>query len=460
MPWKRKRTHRHSEQPPRPPRFRAKGCGCFGAAIVLLLLVGVLVWSQWMFLRHRYITYPRMAEAMAVLEEQRRPKLRDDTLNDLRGVFHAHSLLSHDSMGTPEEIVRGAQLAKIDFVFLTDHPATPPKDVPPELQGQHGGITLIPGVETSQGMIAWFFDTRTVDPQASLAEQIAAVQAAGGVAAVCHPDEPRPWDNLPPFTAMEIYNLHADAKKTRLTMSYRLGENFWSMSKYPMQVFHGLFHDPAGYVEIWDHLTAGGDGDGGRRVVAIAGNDAHQNNGVRLIVSPSGALVLTDTSPKVSPLLELNNWLARRYASGHRSGETLWRWDADLYERSFRFVNTHLLSSGRSPQELRAALEAGHAYVAFDSLVTATGFDFTYHVLDLRYVMGDQAPWSPQGVLGVDLPVTAMISLKRNGVPVAQAHDTQLRYTPTEPGVYRVEVLLEYDGTLLPWIYSNPIYLK
>jgi hypothetical protein len=74
--------------------------------------------------------------------------------------------------------------------------------------------------------------------------------------------------------------------------------------------------------------------------------------------------------------------------------------------------------------------------------------------------MGDEAQLSPQGVLGVDLPLSAVISLKRNGVQVAEAHDTQLRYTPKEPGVYRVEVLLDYDGTFLPWIYSNPIYLK
>jgi hypothetical protein len=460
MPWKKKRKQRQSEQPQRPARFRAKGCGCFLLATLFPILLGVFLWSQWTFLRHRFVTYPRLAAAMAALEQRRTPLLRDDGLTDLRGVFHSHSLLSHDSMGTPAEIVRGAQLAKIDFIFLTDHPAAPPKDVPPELQGEHGGITLIPGVETSQGMIAWFFDTRTVDPNASLAEQIAAVQKAGGVAAVCHPDEPRPWDNLPPFTAMEIYNLHADAKKTKLTMSYRLGENFWSMSKYPMEVFYGLFHDPAGYVAIWDHLTTGSEGHEGRRVVALAGNDAHQNNGVRLIVSPTGSLVLTDTSPKVSPLLELNNWFAHRYASGHPAGETLWRWDADLYERSFHFVNTHLLARGRSPEDLRAALEAGHAYVAFDSLVTASGFDFSYRFLDLRYAMGDEAPWSPQGVLAVDLPVPAIISLKRNGVQVAQARDTRFRFTPKESGVYRVEVLLDYDGTLLPWIYSNPIYLK
>jgi hypothetical protein len=464
MPWKKKRKHRHSTGVSRMPRLQTRGCGCFATALLLAIVFIVLLTQQWTFLRHRFVTYPHLADAMATFEDLRRPKQRDDGLTDLRGVFHAHSLLSHDSMGTPAEIVRGAQLAKIDFVFLTDHPATPPKDVPAELQGQQGGITLIPGVETSQGMLAWFFDTRTVDPKASLAEQIAAVQAVGGMAAVCHPDEPRPWDNLPPFDAMEIYNLHADAKKTRLTMGYRLGENFWSMSRYPMQVFYGLFHDPEEYVALWDHQTVGRPdetgGQTGRRVVAIAGNDAHQNNGLRLVVSPRGTLVLTDTGPKISPMMEWNNWLARRYIAGHREGETLWRWDADLYERSFRFVNTHLLAVGRTPQELRAAFQAGHAYVAFDSLVTATGFDFSYRFANQRALMGDEAPLTPQGVLNVEVPISAVISLKRNGVLVADTHDSQLHYTPKEPGVYRVEVLLDYDGNLLRWIYSNPIYLK
>jgi hypothetical protein len=215
-------------------------------------------------------------------------------------------------------------------------------------------------------------------------------------------------------------------------MNYRLGEMFWSMPKYPMQVFYGLFHDPAGYVAIWDHLTIGDEAHPGRRVVALAGNDAHQNNGVRLVVAPNGGLVLTDTSPKIDPMMKLDNWLARRYATGHAVGETIWRWDADLYERSFRFVNTHLLTTGRSPQELRAALEAGHGYVAFDSLVTATGFEFAYRAGEQHLVMGDEAPLPPHGEMSVEVPVNALISLKRNGVPVEQAHGTQLLYAPKE----------------------------
>ncbi|SRR5579871_274557 len=459
MPWKKKRKQRR-EDDSRSIRFLSKGCGCLALLVLFVAAATAFFWSQWTFLHHRFVDYPHLADYLERTEESRHPKLRDDGLVDFRGVFHAHSFLSHDSMGTPEEIVRGAQRAKIDFVFLTDHPATPPHEVPPDLEGIHGGVTLIPGVETSQGMIAWFFDPRTVDPKASLAAQIAAVQAAGGVAAVCHPDEPRPWQELPPFTAMEIYNLHADARKTKMTMGYRLGEQFWSMDKYPMQVFYGLFHDPAPYLAIWDRATQGDGAHPGRRVVALAGNDAHQNNGLRLVVTASGSLVLTDTSPKVSPMTTLNNWLARRWAAGHAPGETLWRTDADLYERSFHFVNTHLLARGDSPQQLREALEAGHGYVAFDSLVTASGFDFAYKADGQHYVMGDEAPLTSGGEIAIDLPVSALISLKRNGQPVMQTHDTQVRYIPTQPGVYRVEVFLDSDTGALPWIYSDPIYLK
>jgi len=418
------------------------------------LAAAFLIW-QWTFIKHRFWTYPRNVQALAKIEASRNPRLREDGLVDWRGVFHSHSLLSHDSMIKPAEIIRAAKLAHVDFIFLSDHPAKPPKQVPPELNGEFDGVTLIPGVETSRGMLAWFFDTTTTDNEAKLYDEIAAVQAQGGIAAVCHPDEPRPWDNLPPFTAMEIYNLHADAKKSHFSNMYRLSENFWSGPKYPMQMYHGLFRDPAEYLAIWDRLNQG------RRIVAIAGNDAHQNNGLRFIVSSSGTLLLTDTGPyKGKPLAEFTNWFARRYVKGHAAGETLWRWDIDLYERSLHFVNTHLLAHGKSPTELRAALEAGHAYVAFDSLVTATGFDFFYKSDDGRFVMGDEAALSPSGAFTAAMPADGVLVLKRNGVKVAEERGSELRYVPKQSGVYRIEGYLEVEGRIVPWIYSNPIYLK
>ncbi len=457
-------------------------------ACLLLLLLAV----ESPYLYRRFWVYPRTEQALAELERKRVARPRADGLLDLRGVLHAHSYLSHDSLGTPREMVRGAQRAGIDFIFMTDHyrRAEDRRVIEKGLRGNYGGVIFLPGVETSAGLIAWFLDGVTLDAGAPLAEQIRQVKAGGGVPFVCHPDEPRPWDRLEDSTGMEIYNLHADAKKSRLTFFWRLSENFWSMSRYPMRVYHTLFHDPGEYLAIWDRLTsqtsaealAGGNiqagafcrdsqrpalgaGSGQRRaVVAIAGNDAHQNNGMRLIVGHGRALVLTDTSPSGRPLFgrwsEFHNWPARRVAGRRRPGETLWRWDADLYERSYHFVNTHLLSAAKDEAALRKALEAGHAYVAFDSLVTATGFDFAYTAPGERAILGDQAKLKPGGVLEAQAPVECLLRLLRNGRQVMEQRGRSLRYTVQQPGVYRVEGHLEVLGERVPWIYANPIYIQ
>jgi acetyl esterase/lipase len=43
---------------------------------------------------------------------------------------------------------------------------------------------------------------------------------------------------------------------------------------------------------------------------------------------------------------------------------------------------------------------------------------------------------------------------------VAESTGTEVTFTPTEPGAYRVEAWLTVDGEQRPWIYSNPIYLE
>jgi hypothetical protein len=221
-----------------------------------------------------------------------------------------------------------------------------------------------------------------------------------------------------------------------------------------MRVYHSLFHDPEEYLAIWDRITQK------RPVVGIAGNDAHQNNGMRIIVTPRGTLALTDTSPKGNPAMEWTNFVARRIAKGHNPGDTLWRWDMDLYERSYHFVNTHLLAPHKTTEDLRAALESGHAYVAFDSLVTASGFDFAYRAPGVRAVMGDQVNLEPGAVLLASAPVDCWLRLLRNGGFVVESRGTSLRFPVDQPGVYRVEARLEVQGGAVPWIYSNPIYLQ
>lgn len=150
-------------------------------------------------------------------------------------------------------------------------------------------------------------------------------------------------------------------------------------------------------------------------------------------------------------------------------GRTLWRTDADLYERSFRFVSTHLLALANTEPDLRRALESGHAYVAFDSLVTATGFDFALlppgrgragMPIPTRAIMGGEVKFEPGDVLKIQTPVAATLRLIRGGRLIREQRGQRLLFPVHSPGVYRAEAHLSVRGKSLPWIYSNPIYIR
>ncbi len=433
---------------------------------MFLLLAGAALLSQAPFVYRRFYLYPRTQAALDALERSRAPAApRADGLTDFRGVIHAHSYLSHDSMGTPEEIIAAAQRAGIDFIFMTDHYGwlTDAGVIWRGLRGEQGGVLFLVGAEMRDGVMPFFLDhppTR-YNPHQPLQGFVDELRASGAVVFLNHPDDPRRRWDLKGWTGMEIYNLHADARQARLSIYYRLSEQFWSMRRYPMRVFHQLFREPREYLALWDRLAQR------RKVVGIAGNDAHQNNGIRLAVTKQGTIILTDTSgAEQAPWWEGGGRISRalaRAAFGELAPErTLWRIDADLYERSFRFVNTHLLAPAKTEQDLRRALESGHAYVAFDSLVTATGFDFWLAGPDggRQAIMGDDAPFHSGPVLRIDTPADATLRLIRDGRLLREQQGRQLLWPVPAPGVYRAEAHLRVRGKRAPWIYSNCIYIR
>jgi len=430
-----------------------------GAFVVVLLCQAPFAWR-------RFYVYPRTEAALAALGRQRAPaEPLADGLIDLRGIIHCHSDLSHDSMGTPGEIIAAGQRAGIDYLIMTDHFGwlTDADVIRRGLRGEHGGILFIVGAEMRDGVMPLFLDRPPdrYDPHEPLQGYVNDLRALGAVVFLDHPDDPRRRWDIQGWTGMEIYNLHADARKTNLALYSRLSEQFWSMDRYPLRVYYRIFREPHEYLALWDRFTTR------RRVVGIAGNDAHQNNGARLVVRADGALLLTDTSgnPHKAPWLVLADPLSRHLARWRfgdlTPGRTLWRADADLYERTFRFVSTHLLASSRTESALRRALEEGHAYVAFDSLAAATGFDFALRQAGARRaIMGDEVAFGPQEVLEVRVPVEAVLRLVHGGHVIRRQTGRRLLFPVHSPGVYRIEAHLQVRGQLLPWIYSNPIYVR
>ena len=128
-----------------------------------------------------------------------------------------------------------------------------------------------------------------------------------------------------------------------------------------------------------------------------------------------------------------------------------------------RNSTTHILAPALDEESIRAAVAAGHVYVAHDWLADPTGFSF--HVTEgegRTAIMGEE--WTLQAGKPAELkaifPLPAYIRLIRNGEEIAVAEARSLTHRLDQPGVYRVEGWLEVDGEWRTWIYSNPIYAK
>src|SRR5262249_523537 len=114
-------------------------------------------------------------------------------------------------------------------------------------------------------------------------------------------------------------------------------------------------------------------------------------------------------------------------------------------------------------RSLRAALKAGHAFVAHDWMCDATGFRFG--ASDARGhrvgIMGDEGPLAEGLKLTAKLPLPAYVRLLRHGQEVAKSEGkADFEFGLKETGVYRLEAWLRLDGELRPWIFSNPVYIR
>jgi hypothetical protein len=169
-----------------------------------------------------------------------------------------------------------------------------------------------------------------------------------------------------------------------------------------------------------------------RKLIAIAGNDAHSNVGVSV----------NDAAGK--------QWLGVKL---------------DPYERSFRTVRTHVLikkDKGLTRESLLEAIALGHCYVSFDLFADARGFQFTAVAAEPK-IMGDDVANAIGLGLKASAPLNSRFMLLKDGNVVDQESGATVDFPITLPGVYRVEVYLDSLPTPVkgqPWIISNPIYVR
>ena len=407
---------------------------------MLVLLVALL--SQTPFIYRRY----QLGRLNAKIQELNSARATDtDPLYaDYKGAIHVHSFLGGHSAGTFAEIERAAQLNGLAFVVMTEHPSGDYDTRALTLRGVRGGVLFVQGSETSESAgdrLLTFGGTTTAaatpatgDNSAAAASStqanISRAKAAGELVFIAHPETFRGWQEARGFDGMEIYNLHADAADiNRFKLFF---DGLWSYRSYPHLLWTRFSQNPDANLRRFDELTA----REGRKVVAIAGNDAHANIG-----------------------------LSFRDLSGH----TLFEIKLDPYERSFQVVRTHVLverNLALNEENLLASLARGHAYVSFDILCDASGFRFTASNGAEQKLMGDEITRAgAAGVrLRVDTPVPSRIVIVRDGQTVSEASEVlRHEWTTEEAGVYRVVCYLPQLPAPLdakPWIISNPIYVR
>ena len=361
-----------------------------------------------------------------------------------RGNMHVHTRYS-DGEKLHAEIAEDAIAAGLDFIIITDHNVYV-SGVEGYYENEHGRVLLLTGEEVHnvrrQPQASHFLAygagrelaTYAAAPQALIDETL----SAGGYGFLAHPHEDdlllinmpdlgwHDWD-IEGFSGLEIWNYMSAFKNT---VAQRLDALRWKnklnsllvalrMTLHPERYMKGA--DPR-TVALWDDFLAKG-----MRIAAVGNSDAH------------------GTPMRLGPL----------------------RREVFPYEFLFRAVNTHVLLDTplngdveHDRRLLTRAIGRGNSWVGYDMPGPTDAFRFTVQGVK-KGIMGDEMPLSMGATLQVKAPVRCRARIIRHGTVVAEVErESNLTYIPDEPGAYRVECYIPYEGEERGWIYSNPIYLR
>lgn len=360
------------------------------------------------------------------------------------GNMHIHTSYS-DGEKLHAEIAAEAIAAGLDYIIVTDHNVYV-TGVEGYYENEHGRVLLMTGEEVHnvrrQPQASHFLAygagkelaRHAPDPQALIDETL----GAGGYGFLAHPherdlpliDSPdlgwHDWD-IEGFSGLEIWNYMSSFKNA---VAARLEKLRWKNKLVSALVGLWMTLHPERYVTgpepetlaLWDDFLSRG-----MRVAAIGNSDAH------------------GTPMRLGPLRRI----------------------IYPYEFLFRAVNTHVLLpeplNGDMAHDRALLLRAfgrGHSWVGYDMAGSTAGFRFTVQGVS-RGIIGDEMPFGLGATLQVKAPARCRIRLIRHGKVMAEVErESNLAYIPDEPGAYRVECLIPYEGRERGWIYSNPIYLR
>jgi len=398
---------------------------------ILVVLLVVVIISQLPFAYRRY-RLGQLHAGIQQLNSQRRLEQDHTGFIEYKGVIHVHSSLGGHSRGTFEEIIEAANANQLNFVVMTEHPSKNFNTTEMTLKGVHAGVLFINGNELTTRnedrlLIMPGDETASGAAGSSTKDVLSRERNKGALAFVAYPQEFRSWD-ASDYDGVEVYNLYTNARQINpLVMFF---DGLWSYRGYPDLLFATFYAKPAESLQRWDEALT----TRRKRIVAIAGNDAHANLGISLNDS---------------------------------SGKTLLGFRLDPYERSFHLVRVHVLipkEKALDSDTLLAALAAGHCFIGFDLFCDSSGFRFTASNTSQNKIQGDEIRLEKQVRLGITTPVSSRVVLLRDGNAVQEWSEVRVKdFVVTERGSYRVEIYLPQLPKPIsdqPWIISNPIYVQ
>ncbi len=413
---------------------------------IFLVLLAILVAIQAPFIYRRY-KVGKLAEKIATLNAERTERT-DDRFNEYKGVIHAHTNLGGHSTGGFDELIAAANANDLDFVLMTEHYSDAFDTSSLTLNGVYGKTLFVGGneIDTADSdrflMIPGSPDAAGLRkvPTTGVLEKL---HAENRLAIVAYPEKFKSWDSN--FDGIEVFSLNTNAKK--MNPFTAIFDGIWSYPAYPELMLASYFKRPDENLRKFDEIATDNlrkiDTPARKPMISLfAGTDAHSNIGFHLF--------------------------------GDDTGNRILNFKIDNYATIFRLARQHVLIDASRPFSREALIEAlknGRSFIGIDALANTEGFKFEASSCeDTNAPMGSDIELCNDmgfstAYFSVESPLESRIIVYRGGSVFREAPNSRsLEFSSKEqPGVYRVEVYLDQLGPpfdKMPWIISNPIYVR
>jgi hypothetical protein len=330
---------------------------------------------------------------------------------EIRGAYHIHTTYS-DGRKHPDKIVQLASRASLDFIILTDH-GRPNRECLASA-GWKKGVLVLAGSELSVNrghLVAFGFDPPAEEFSQNAEQAAYQISAQKGFSVIAHPYSKVSWSwgKSTGYNGIEIINANTVLKYNVL----RLVPLSPFLLIKPEYALLKLLSRPQKNLKKWDEINHV------QSMFGFYSVDAH--------------LLYRPLLPSLQLHVLLDNPLSSDFEAASR--------------------------------QVYSALRRGRFYNAVDAAAQAQGFRFWAQKGKIKLSMGEKTTFDPAITFHIQVPApfAKEIHLIHDGKEILITSKDNFEYKAADAGFYRVEVYLREKSPLdgnIPWILSNPIFLR